>query len=82
MLAILFTGVSNKKVKITAMDSNTKTYTRTICLEGEEYKAWITDDYTYLHTKKYRNNLWGLGILPLTNYHLILKREYNKKKVK
>ena len=52
MLAILFTGVSNKKVKITIMASNTKTYARTICLEGEEYTAWITDDYLFTYIQK------------------------------
>ena len=60
MLAILFTGVSNKKVKITVMDSNTKTYTRTICLEGEEYKAWITDDYLFTYIQKNIGTIYGV----------------------
>lgn len=39
-------------IDIIITGSNTKIYNRTICIDGDSYKLWVTDDflYTYIET--------------------------------
>ena len=36
-------------IDIIIRGSNTKIYNRTVCIDGDAYKLWVTDDYLYTY---------------------------------